>query len=91
MPNPIRQDGITYPSQKAFALAKGLCRDTVRIALNRGTIENCGKGRKRPVNFRGVDYPGIVDACAATGENRDKVIRWVRREAKKIARAQNKC
>ena len=87
MPNPTRQDGIVYPSQRAFARAVGVKRQTVEVALSRGTIENCGKGRKRPVNYLGVDYPGIVDAVAATGSTRAKVTRWANNAAKRLAKA----
>lgn len=46
---PVLSLGVNYPSQTAFARAKGVKPATVWMALNRGTIDNVGQ--RKPVTM----------------------------------------
>lgn len=66
--NPAARDGKQYRSEAALARAIGVNPTTVRDALNRGTLANCGNGRKRKISYEGRDYDSFVEAARQTGQ-----------------------
>lgn len=63
--------GVYYPSQTAAARALGVNTCVVTKALERGTINNVGRGKTgrpgMPVTIRGVTYGSLTDAARAIG------------------------
>lgn len=68
-PTTIR--GVTYPSQRAAALALGLHPQTIHQALERGTVDNVGLGKRgrpgSPCYINGQRWPSQRCAARALG------------------------
>jgi len=66
---PIQIRGVIYPSVQEAARQLGLNACTIYVALDRGTLEQCGISFKPPrkCSFDGVEYPSLVAAGKALG------------------------
>jgi hypothetical protein len=90
--NPTRIRGVLYPSQAAAARALGIKPNTVARALNRGTEEFAGLGRRWPSDFGqkpkpceidGVQYPSQKAAATALGLTPSCICMRLRRKREK--------
>lgn len=65
---PVRIRGVDYPSLIAAAEALGVTNAAVYNALERGTIDGVGLGKKyRPVLMNGRIWPSVNAAAAGIG------------------------
>ena len=73
MTTPVTVRGVTYPSMTAAARALGVTKQAVSRALDKGTLDGVGFGRRceptytRPTIVCGVAYPSRRSAAAALG------------------------
>ena len=80
---PIRIRGVDYPSVQEAARQIGVNPCTIYVALDKGTLENCGISfkAKRVCTFDGVEYPSLVAAGMALGVTSQAI--WQRLENRK--------
>jgi len=65
MTNPVKINGVEYPSQSAVARAFGVSTSHVFRLLEQGKIETVGTAitNNKPVTVRGVEYPSYRQAA----------------------------
>jgi hypothetical protein len=68
----IKIRGVTYPNVRAAAEANDVRIDAIYSALNRGRIDEVGKGkcRKKQITLNGFTFPSISAASVALGFGR---------------------
>lgn len=76
-PSPTLIRGVLYPSQSAAARALGVSQSTINQALERGTQDHVGQGRRwrsgaplRPCYINGHRWPSRTAAANALGVSR---------------------
>lgn len=74
---PVLIHGQTYPSQTAAAIALGLSSKTIWNALERGSLDTVGTGKRKGIIcfWMGECYPSLRAASRTTGVAVDTIRR----------------
>ena len=75
--SPVLIRGVEYPSQAEAARQLGVTPDTIRSALDKGTLKKVGlKKLHERVVLNGISYRSVHAAAAATGISRYALAYW---------------
>lgn len=83
--------GVRYGSVAEAARAHGVHVRTIYNARQTGTLDNVGRGRKKPITIRGVRYESRTAAAAALGMNKITVKKYRTTDSIGLGRGRNGC
>ena len=67
----------------------GVARSTVAKAKSQGTLDTLGKGRNKPIFYKGQQYYSQTEAAEAHGVTRQAISIHVKRELAKLKSTNN--